>query len=149
MSNARSLANLISTGLSQYDEGTWTVKVYDATVQSPTTVTGNYVRVGDLVQCWFDSLNNIDTSGLTGTQALRIELPFNTSEFVGVGSVLLGGVSFAANMTYVIPVVIASGTNRCVLRTSGSGQNQANLLVSDFTSGVSDITYFGFTYKAA
>ena len=64
-----------------YEEGTYTIEAYDATVggnQSATTATGYYTKVGRQVFV-SGALSNIDTTGLTSGNNVYLSLPFASS----------------------------------------------------------------------
>jgi hypothetical protein len=134
--------------LSQYDEGSWTVKLFDSAGggnQSATTVTGYYTRVGNLVQCSFWGLNNISTAGMTAGNNLFIELPFTASATgSGTGSFASENITFngRANATPAVPV----SNNRAILRAYGTGTSTATVLVSNVGAGA-NIDYFSMTYR--
>jgi hypothetical protein len=134
--------------LSQYDEGSWTVRLFDSAGggnQSATTVTGYYTRVGNLVQCSFWGLNNISTAGMTAGNGLFIELPFTASATgSGTGSFASENITFngRANATPAVPV----SNNRAILRAYGTGTSTATVLVSNVGAGA-NIDYFSMTYR--
>lgn len=134
--------------LNQYDEGSWTVKLFDAAGggnQSATTVTGYYTRVGNLVHCAFWGLNNISTAGMTAGNVLHIELPFTASATgSGTGSFASENITFNGrdNATPAVPV----GYNRAIIRAYGSATSSASVLVSNVGAGA-NIDYFSMTYR--
>ena len=134
--------------LTQYDEGSWTVKLFDAAGggnQSATTVTGYYTRVGNLVHCAFWGLNNISTAGMTAGNVLHIELPFTASATgSGTGSFASENITFNGrdNATPAVPV----GYNRAIIRAYGSATSSASVLVSNVGASA-NIDYFSMTYR--
>lgn len=134
--------------LTQYDEGSWTVKLFDAAGggnQSATTVTGYYTRVGNLVHCAFWGMNNISTAGMTAGNVLHIELPFTASATgSGTGSFASENITFNGrdNATPAVPV----GYNRAIIRAYGSATSSASVLVSNVGAGA-NIDYFSMTYR--
>jgi len=134
--------------LTQYDEGSWTVRLFDAAGggnQSATTVTGYYTRVGNLVHCAFWGLNNISTAGMTAGNSLFIELPFTAgSTGSGTGSFVSENITFNGRSSATPAVPISN--IRAILRAYGTGTSSANVLVSNV--GVSaNIDYFSMTYR--
>lgn len=124
------------------EQGTWTVQFKDESGNtSATTVTGYYTVNGSLVTASFRDLDAIDTTGLTGSDFAQISLPFQcaliNTDFIG-SSVMTSvtGIPF--------PAVGNSATNAYIIKAGGT-----KLLVSDFTSGVSNIDVFTLAYQRA
>ena len=84
MSNARLLADLVPTGLDDYEEGTWTPVVTRATSNPSGTPTaeGKYTKFGDIVHIQ----GNIALNGFSGGSGQwKCSLPFtNTGIRAGV-----------------------------------------------------------------
>lgn len=137
--------------------GTWTARITDSSGNnSSTTVTGDYYTIGDLVFCNFSNLNSISTAGLTGTDDLRLDLPFQCA----AGQTAVGGiqVSGLASLTgsgdgqVIVRVIPGSTTARLVnngTQASGTAAGAANLKVSDIDSGVTSLSGFSVVYKKA
>jgi hypothetical protein len=124
-----------------YVEGTWTVELYDAASGgnvSPTTSTGYYKKIGNLVVANF-ALTNINTTGMNAGNALFFTLPIAAAATIGnaAGNVILDSVTFPAGRTYASPRVLA-GQSRGDFRCSGSGVTDASVLISGLSTGVSD-----------
>ena len=124
------------------EQGSWTVQFKDQSGHtSPTTVTGYYTVNGSLVTAAFRNLDAIDTSGFVGTDNAQVSLPFQCAivdtDFVG-SSVMTSvtGIPF--------PVTGNSNTNAYFVKGGGT-----TVLVSDFTSGVSNIDVFTLSYQRA
>lgn len=135
-----------ANALDDYEEGTWTVELYDAASGgnvSPTTATGYYTKIGRQVNLTF-SLSNIDTTGMTAGNVLYFTLPF-TAGFVSAGSLVLESFALTAGRTWVAPWVNAADT-RGRFRQSGNAVTAANLTVASITSGTSDIERCTLTY---
>ena len=69
--------------LDDYEEGIWTVTLFDASSggnASSTTTTGYYTKIGNFVTCSFSALGNISTSGMTGGNSLYVSLPFTPTQ---------------------------------------------------------------------
>lgn len=69
-----------ATTLDYYEEGEWTPVLSDAetggNLATPATARGRYTRIGNVVHCTLE-LTDIDTTGMTGTNSLRLQgLPF-------------------------------------------------------------------------
>jgi hypothetical protein len=137
-----------SDKLAFQSSGTWTVNLYDAVTAgnvSATSVTGNYIRTGNVVHCWFSGLNNISTVGMTGANVLFISLPFTPSIRV-LGSVCLDTFTYPAGRTESSSFCVASQA-RGRLLASGTATSATGFLVSSITTGTSDITDFYLTYS--
>ena len=144
-------AGMTSQLLNWYEEGSYTVTLFDASTggnASATTVTGYYTRVGNLVTCSFSGLNAISTAGMTAGNTLYISLPFTASSTgTGAGSFACENIAFGALRTNAIPVALNSNA-RAIFRAYGSGVSSASLIVSNITSGSANIDYFTLTYRA-
>lgn len=134
--------------LTMYDEGTWTVTLYDAATggnASPTTVTGNYTRIGNVVHCWFRDLNDIVTTGMTNP-ILYISLPIAAPANVqSGGSIVLQNVNYGPD-SCVTPQAVSS-TQRAWLRITKDNAGANVVTVAGLTSGTSDILSFQMTYR--
>ena len=110
------------------------------------TATGRYMRVGDRVYVEV-ILSGVDTTGLTGTDLLRItNLPFTSragTSGAATGPVRANNVTFSGNSLIVKPV---SNTTYLRLISSISGANGSTVKVSGLTSGSADI-YFSLWYE--
>lgn len=139
-----------SSLLDWYEEGTYTVTLYDDNAggnASATTVTGRYSRVGNVVHCKFAGLNSISTAGMTAGNTLYMSLPFTpTADGGGTGSFACENFAFGAGRTNAIPAALPS-QSRAIFRAYGSGTSTRSLLVSDVTSGSANIDYFSLTYQ--
>jgi hypothetical protein len=144
---ATQVASADANTLDDYEEGTWTVELYDAITggnQSPTTVTGLYTKVGRVVfvQAF---VVNIDTSGMTGANPLYFSLPFQVDSVDRFpGAVMTDNITFASGRTYA---QVETGNNivRGLIRTSGSNVSDDFVAAQDLVSGTSDF-WFSLTY---
>jgi len=138
-----------ANALNDYEEGAWTLQFYDAVSGgnlSSTSFTAQYIKIGKVVHCWSFG-TNISTAGLTAGNTLFFTLPFqsaNATGLRGVGSVNFDNVTFATD--YVNPQVGANASRGSFIKTT-SGAADANLIVSNLSSGVSDYA-MSFTYRA-
>lgn len=135
--------------LDDYEEGTWTAQVYDSLGGSPSTTTavGNYTKIGDLVFASVTGLNNINLAGFTPSFTINVSLPFTSRTGTGyVGSILVDSVTFPAGTTSLVADIGAS-TDRVTIRASGNAVADENMLVSNFTSNVSDIVRISVVYR--
>ena len=124
------------------EQGTWTVTLFDDITggnASPTTSTGYYKKIGNLVTASFVLLN-IDTSGMTSGNELYFSLPVPAAATLGIaaGNVILSDFTLSSGRTQVALRVLAN-TARGDFRGFGSGVTDGPLLVSAITTGVSDI----------
>lgn len=136
--------------LDDYEEGSWTVTLYDAGTggnASPTTTTGYYTKIGNMVTCHFTSLNNIDTTGMTGANLLYISLPFAAAASrPAAGAITLESFTYPTSRVEATPVV-SGGATRAFIRATASAQTVANFSVASISTGVSDIDMFSITYQ--
>jgi hypothetical protein len=133
--------------LDDYEEGTWTVTLFDASSggnASSTTTTGYYTKVGNLVTCSFGILANISTAGMTSGNTLYVSLPFTPVQ-ASSGTLLLEFVTYATSRTESAARVNASAA-RAILAQAGSGQSVSALTVAALTSGTSDIDRFVMSF---
>ena len=131
-----------------YEEGTWTVTLYDAASggnASATTSTGYYTKMGRQVTIWF-SLTNIDTTGMTAGNVMYLDLPFATgSGNISTGSIVTDNVSFGSTGTALYPRA-GSGAARASFKNVTSASGDGNSVVSHFSTGVADIDACTMTY---
>jgi hypothetical protein len=135
--------------LDDYEEGTWTVNMYDAASggnASTTQVTGRYTKIGQQVIASFDAFNNVDTSGMTANNAVYFTLPFAASNTGrAVGSVHVDNITFPSNTTMLTPTV-SDNASRAQMFASGSGVGDSAIKVEDF-DGTSDIVNWTVAYR--
>jgi hypothetical protein len=139
-----------ANALDDYEAGSWTVQIYDALTAgnlSSTTATGYYTKVGRMVHATFTALN-ISTAGLTAGNTLVYTLPFTSVAVIGYrGTVDTDSVTYSAGRTFATALIGASAA-RGYLIASGTGVTDANVLVSQISTGVSDISV-SISYYAA
>jgi hypothetical protein len=137
-----------ANALNDYEEGTWTVNFYDAATAgnaSATTATGYYTKVGNLCTMTFNA-TNISTSGLTATNAFFYSLPFTSKS-----SVNSYGVTSADTLTFTSGYVgsaIGSAAARGFMVRTSTAAADANIIVSNFSTGVTDLRVT-ITYQTA
>ena len=139
-------AGMTSQLLNWYEEGTWTFTLFDAATggnASATTATGYYTRVGRVVTCTVNLVTNIDTTGMTAGNRLWFSLPFSTT-LSGSGSAQLSQFVFGAS-AFVTPVVTNASRGFFAITINNNTTNQ--IIVSNLTSGQSDIQYLTLTYQ--
>lgn len=121
--------------------GSYTMTITDASGNtSPTSATVNYTRIGKLVTVFFDRLQNIDTTGLTGTDTIRIGLPLQ----VGVAGSGSAHISNTASGTAPFYLRATPNETYATIRSSDAGSN--TLPVNGLTSGTSDLWYCTLQY---
>jgi|14_taG_2_1085336.scaffolds.fasta_scaffold02750_6 hypothetical protein len=135
-----------------YEEGTYTVSLHDGSSggnASSTTATGYYTKVGRVVTCSFSSLTNIDTSGMTSTNALYMSLPFTAAQAAsGSMAISVVGVRQSAGQGFIVPYVLAANS-RARFYGCESGSGVAGLRPAEITSGIGDFLMFTMTYIAS
>jgi hypothetical protein len=144
---ATSLDSSDENVLDHYYEGSWTPVIADAANAgnaSPTSATNaSYIKVGRVVtvHCQF---NNIDTTGLTGTNGLYIQgFPHDFTYAGQVGNVVMNLCTGGYNQY----AVMSTGNNNShagIWGFSDSGQ-RTQLLVNEITDDTSDL-WITFTY---
>lgn len=132
-----------------YEEGTWTPQLYDSSSTggnaSPTSGTGFYTKVGNTVTVWC-SFSNISTSGMTAGNNVWVHgFPYSNGTAEGIGAVNCDTLNFGAGKTNVVVLVYPSNA-LALLKQTGDNVSDANTIVSDISSGTTDIV-FTVTYK--
>ena len=127
--------------LDDYEEGTWTMALSDGT-NSAGSATGYYTKIGNMVFVR-GSISNVNTSALTNTSndLIITGLPFATSSSKNgnqrtSGTVSVDQVSFNGYLT--CETGFGSNTELRLLENN-SGSSGDRILVSQYTSGSSDI----------
>jgi hypothetical protein len=127
--------------LDDYEEGTWTPVPQDSSGNSGTAATalGNYTKVGNLVYLNF-FLENIDTTGLTAGEDLRITgLPFSSKSVSGTqfyfGNLRMTNVAFEGD----ISLGILDSTDYIRIVETITNALSDFTTVSDVTSGTANI----------
>jgi hypothetical protein len=136
--------------LDDYEEGSWTVQLFDASSggnASATTVTGYYTKIGRQVTCSFFNLNDINTTGMTAGNILHVSLPFSAAASVGngIGACSTEVFDFGLGRTQINPEV-PNGAARGRFILTGSNVANEFIRVSNVTTGLSDIERFTLTY---
>lgn len=129
-----------------YEEGTWTPEVADASSGGNTgtgTLSGYYVRIGDMVHISCN-ITNIDTTGMTGGNNLYIRgLPFDIVS--QTGTIRQTGVVDATAVTYTGSYLVATAQdNTSYLRIfvqNNSGSSSTIMDVNALSSGSTDLRF--------
>lgn len=140
-----------ANALDDYEEGTWTASLFDASFggnQSSTTITGRYTKIGSVVNFRF-GFSNLDTTGLLGTGAAYFNLPFAAASSwnAPVAMVLLRNVNWAGSQTSVNSF-LGNDSARFRVFVQGDDLGYAAILVNELDDGVTDI-FFSGTYTTA
>ena len=136
-----------------YEEGTWTPVPADAASGGNTGTTasnvGLYTKVGNTVYVQLGMLN-INTTGLTAGNDFFIQgLPF-TAGNTTLTSYATGACVPSGNISYTGEVVVGITDNTSAIRLieTASGSSLDYILVSELTSGASDI-WASLVYRTA
>lgn len=135
--------------LDDYEEGTWTVQFFDAATggnASPTTGTGRYTKIGNMVFASFATISNIDTTGMGGANDFYITLPIASIDESTLGSIAFQSLTHPSGYTIFRPATRTTG--RCRVLMSGTGALIDALEVQQITSGTTDIFGFSIAYRA-
>lgn len=134
-------------------EGTYTVTLEDDSGNaSPTTTTGYWRWDDGRAEVWGYDLSSIDTTGMTGTNSLRLILPFtlsNKSRSVGL-SVITELTS--TNLSSPSAINLVANINSKFARIAATDWTDAtpfgNLRPNNINSGTTDLRYFHLSYLA-
>lgn len=129
-----------------FSVGQFLFELFDANTggnASPTSVTGDWARIGDLVTMWVSNLNNYSTAGMITANTLHFTLPF-PPVLGGAGSIIVSGMDFNGRST--VGAILQPGGSRARIRTHGSGQTDSAISVGEGAGG--DIVGLTLTYLA-
>jgi hypothetical protein len=126
--------------LDSYEEGTYIVGIFDALSggnQSPTTTTGYYTKIGEMVFFSFN-ITGINITGLTSGNDASFTLPFTSSStqnknFCASAHVLAQDVNWAGSQTQISSFVGTNAT-RFLFYVSGDNSTIATVKVSEISS---------------
>jgi hypothetical protein len=139
-----------ANALDDYEEGTWTVELFDASTAgnlSSTTATGHYVKIGAFVNASF-SISSVSTAGLTAGNFLYFSLPFSSGSPGGSNGVGMGDtITYGPGSTALVSRCLNSA-GRGFLVYYGSGVADGAIIVSNISSGVTDLSV-NISYRAA
>lgn len=127
-----------------YEEGTWTPEVADAQTGGNTasgTFTGYYTKIGRMVNL-VCILDNIDTTGMTGGNALYVRnLPFAPADLAAaqrfLSNVMFLNVAF--NTSAIVTAEIPDAFTYARIAECTSAGGRSFITVSALTSGSADI----------
>ena len=134
-----------------YEEGTWTPVLSDATSGGNTATLGSstahYVKVGSVVHLFLQVIN-VNNSGMTGGNTLYIQgLPYTSvSSNNSAGSAVFDRVS-VSGFDAVTPA-IGPTRDYMTLGTTTTGAADGNLTVAAFNNSSSDIQNLTISYRA-
>lgn len=132
-------------------DGTWTLTISDASGNdSATTKTANYVRCGDSVSLSFSYLGNIDTTGLTAGNEVRVSLPYAASssvqdQMLPISVRNMGSLNGTPDHLFL---KVGAGASYGVLTGIAYTGGENAQLVSNISSGVTDIIVLAGSYIA-
>jgi hypothetical protein len=140
------LYEFVKTG--DYAEETWTVTLSDSSANdSATTVTGYYTKIGRLVVCHIPNFNDISTVGLTAGDQVRISLPLTSNATAGnaSGTLIFDTINLSTGYNQIN---CFTGNNQMYCRLNQSGDNVTDelVIVSQLTSGTTDIIRLSISY---
>lgn len=128
--------------------GTYTVNVTDSQATpnvSATTATGDYTRTGDEVTVYITFLGAINTAGLTGTDVVRITLPFDAQTGSGE-SLSLSGMTSVSGAPDTLYLDVSAGVSYGVVTGVSYTGTRNSQTVANISGGV--LQNFTMTYKA-
>jgi hypothetical protein len=134
-----------------YEEGTWTPVLSDATSGGNTATLGSstahYVKVGSVVHLFLQVIN-INNSGMTGGNTLYIQgLPYTSvSSNNSAGSVVFDRVSVSG--FFAVTPAIGPTRDYMTLGTTTTGAADGSLTVAAFNNSSSDIQNLHISYRA-
>jgi hypothetical protein len=129
--------------LDDYEEGTYTPTITDASANAGTaTAGGSYTKIGDVITVQ-GHLININTTGMTAGDDVRISLPVTSiSSPTAIGSVSVASTTTSGNLTFQ-----TSGTNAYAnIAETVSGGAVDYVTVADLTTLNADV-FFTISYK--
>jgi len=136
--------------LDDYEEGTWTVQMYDASSggnASSTSVTGKYTKIGQQVIASFDAFNNVNTTGLTTGNTVYFTLPFaSSSSGRSIGSCQTDNVTYPSGTT-MVNATVSNSSSRATLNCSGSNTQDVAIKEDAFNGTTSDIVNWTLSYR--
>ncbi len=135
-----------ANALDDYEEGTWTVTAYDSAGggnASPTTTTGYYTKIGNIVRMYFQIIN-IDTTGMTAGNLVYITLPFATGSVPSIGQAVLNNTSYNGRTNPY--AYIPTNYSRFRLQVQSESTTIDIVEVGWLSSGTTDM-YVNMTYE--
>jgi hypothetical protein len=144
-----SAPGMTSELLDDYEEGTWTAKLYDASGggnASATTATGYYTKIGNQVTLTVGNFNNISTAGMTLGNFMRMgDLPFTPAQN-SAGSMTVGTWDFDPGYTAIFPVTVGTSSRLAFWQVGDNVAEVVGIGVGALTSGTSDMGRMTITY---
>jgi len=145
---------LTGNTLNDYEQGTWETGLNDSSGNETTgTVIGYYTKVGNLCFCGFESFNNIVTttgsaspSDLISDDVACFKLPFTSTSRAGAHTLRTDSLTWPTGSGSITGTVEG---NLFKLRRSTSGQSDSSIIVSNFTSGTTDVVDFALIYTVS
>jgi len=126
--------------LDDYEEGSYTVGFHDSDSggnSSSTTTTGTYTKIGRVVTIQFN-VNNLSSSGLTGSSSIYFDLPFAVDQEYGVGSVLPDTFNISTGRTGMVSRTSSTSSSRGLFRAYGDNVTDVAVVWNGVNDGVTD-----------
>ena len=138
--------------LDDYEEGTWTPVIADASsagnTSSTTATSATYTKVGNLVTIQMN-IQNIDTTGMTSANDIFIRgLPFAVKSVSGSSYFTGSLLSTLLNFTGNISVVAEDNFSHLYIAETSSGAGADLVTIGEISSGSTDL-WFSLTYMTA
>jgi hypothetical protein len=134
-------------------EGTYTVTLEDDSGNvSPTTTTGYWRWDDGRAEVWGYDMSSIDTTDMTGTESLRLILPFTLSNKSRTPGIVIITELASTNPASANAINLAANINSKFARISATDWTGVspfgNLRPNNINSGTTDLRYFNLSYLA-
>ena len=145
-STSNSTGTMSAELFDDYEEGTWTPGFTTNSGSAASgSVSGRYTKIGRAVFVTAN-INNINTSGTTGSSILRINnLPFTCEGLSMHGTAAADNVSFQGSRTQI--TALFSTADLVQFPQTGTGTGDTPTDHSDINSGTSDILFSGVYFS--
>ena len=138
---ATQVASSNANTLDDYEEGSWTCTMVGSGGGSVSLGTGYYVKVGQVVYCYFDAFS-VSTSGLSGNISFQ-GLPFTSHASVSQSSYMF---PTGANNTPCVFYVEQGQTNVTLYKAASGSSSVSSFTVSDFVTSTPSMRH-SFVYR--
>jgi hypothetical protein len=145
--NSGNSASMSNELFSDYEEGTWTptASASSGSAGSFTVVNAHYTKIGRMVHVRAE-LNNINTSGTTGTATFRIAgFPFTIDTCGAFGVVVFDQVTLQGSRTQM-NISFSTSETASFPQSGGTGSEQ-NMKHNDMNSGTTDVFLQGVYFS--
>ena len=147
-------SNTAANTLDDYEEGTFTAAFRDADANGNVAAFGyarsTYIKVGHVVTVWIN-MYNIDTSGQTGGNAIRItDLPFTAANngTAAVGSMYTNLFNSGGDDRSTVPTIAANESQANIYYVRSDGAASASVTIAAVVNSGADMDIC-LTYQAA